>query len=118
MAELFRQHRIARLEGSVPSRSAEEVAKEVAHDVLLIVQDESPGEYWIDKCGAVIAPIIQQAMNGARAASIEEAAKVAEWSHMVPPDGGSPSQEEHDVARNAAAAIRALAEQPKESVDA
>lgn len=47
----------------VPTTGAVEVAREVAHDVLLMVQDDSPGEYWIDKCGAVIAPIIQKAMD-------------------------------------------------------
>lgn len=43
-----------------------------------------------------------------RNAALEEAARVAEWAHMVPPDGGSPSEAEYEVARSAAAAIRAL----------
>lgn len=46
-------------------------------------------------------------LEGARLA-LEAAAKVAAWAHMVPPDGGSPSEAEKDVADNAAAAIRAL----------
>lgn len=40
--------------------------------------------------------------------ALEEAAKVAEWAHMVPPDGGSPTEDERRVADAAAAAIRAL----------
>lgn len=70
-----------------------------------------------------IVAILQQAPNStpleaamfaaahriaARNAALEEAAKVAEWSHMVPPDGGSPSEDECRVASEAAAAIRAL----------
>lgn len=43
-----------------------------------------------------------------RAKALEDAAKVAEWAHMVPPDGGSPSDAEYEVAKNAAAAIRSL----------
>ena len=40
-------------------------------------------------------------------AAFEMAAEVASWAHMVPPDGGSPSEAECLVAKNAAAAIRA-----------
>ena len=37
----------------------------------------------------------------------ERCAVIAEWAHMVPPDGGSPSEEEYEVAKNAGASIRA-----------
>lgn len=47
-------------------------------------------------------------MHDARNEALEDAARVAEYAHMVPPDGGSPTKEEADVAINAAAAIRAL----------
>lgn len=47
-------------------------------------------------------------LSPARDAVLEEAAKVAEWAHMVLPDGGSPSEDERRVAEAAAAAIRAL----------
>jgi hypothetical protein len=50
-----------------------------------------------------------------RAETLEEAAKVAEWAHMVPPDGGSPTEEECRVAQAAGANIRDLAtSHPKE----
>lgn len=39
---------------------------------------------------------------------LEEAARVAERAHLVPPDGGSPTENERAVAEAAAAAIRAL----------
>lgn len=38
----------------------------------------------------------------------EAAAQCAEWAHMLPPDGGSPSEEEKAVADEAAKRIRAL----------
>lgn len=44
----------------------------------------------------------------ARREGIEAAAKVAEWAHMVEPDGGSPTDAEYEVARIAAQRIRAL----------
>ncbi len=40
----------------------------------------------------------------------EACAKIAEWAHMVPPDGGSPTEDERAVAEAAAAAIRARSE--------
>ncbi len=43
-----------------------------------------------------------------RDAVLEEAARVAERAHLVPPDGGSPTENERAVAEAAAAAIRAL----------
>jgi hypothetical protein len=55
-----------------------------------------------------------EASGQTRAEIIEECAKVAEWSHMVPPDGGSPTEEERAVAEAAARNIRALAAQEKE----
>lgn len=80
-------------EGSALSRSAEEVAKEVAHDVLLMVQDDSPGQYWIDKCGAVVAPIIQQAIDGAakplRDALESARAFIGEYGSMPPGYNGN-----------------------------
>lgn len=36
----------------------------------------------------------------------ELAAKMAEWAHMVPPDGGSPTAEESDLAASIASALR------------
>lgn len=42
------------------------------------------------------------------AMAMEAAANCAEWAHMVPPDGGSPSEEEKGVADEAAKRIRAL----------
>lgn len=39
--------------------------------------------------------------------AMERAAKVADTGHLVPPDGGSPSEAEHAVAKHIAAAIRA-----------
>lgn len=44
-----------------------------------------------------------------RAKAFEEAAKAVEWAHTQPPDGGSPSEDEHAVAQNAAAICRNLA---------
>jgi hypothetical protein len=43
-----------------------------------------------------------------RRAALEEAARVAERACLVPPDGGSPTPEEVEVANRAAADIRAL----------
>jgi hypothetical protein len=42
-----------------------------------------------------------------RADVIEACARIADTGHLVPPDGGSPSEEEHAVAKHIAAAIRA-----------
>lgn len=50
--------------------------------------------------------------EAARRDALEEAAKVAEWAHMVPPDGGSPTEDEHAVAKAAAQAIRNLKDTP------
>lgn len=49
---------------------------------------------------------IRQAICEAVEAERERCAKVAEWSCMVPPDGGSPTTDEIAVADRAAAAIR------------
>lgn len=46
----------------------------------------------------------------ARRQALEEAATVAAWAHMVPPDGGSPTEDECRVAEAAADSIRALIE--------
>lgn len=50
------------------------------------------------------------AHKAGRREGIEAAAKVAEWAHMVEPDGGSPTDAEYEVARIAAQRIRALLE--------
>lgn len=36
----------------------------------------------------------------------EACARIADWGHMVPPDGGSPTDDERIVAESIAAAIR------------
>lgn len=36
----------------------------------------------------------------------ERAAKMVEWAHMVPPDGGSPTPEECDLVQSIATALR------------
>lgn len=59
--------------------------------------------------GDTLAQAIAAAEQRGRAEAIEEAAKVAEWAAMVPPDGGSPTEEETAVANEAAIRIRALA---------
>lgn len=98
--------RYVALEGSVPSRSAEEVAKEVAHALLLMVTDDSIGQPEIDRHAAVIAPIIQQAMDGATRDLRDAAADAyAELKNRVPFDGTVPN-----TMRKLKAA---LAEQPK-----
>jgi hypothetical protein len=51
----------------------------------------------------------QLAYTAALAAIIEtqeDCARIADWGHMVPPDGGSPTDEERKVAEGIAAAIR------------
>jgi len=56
-----------------------------------------------------ITPVIAA---DARRQALEEAAKTAEWSHMVPPDGGSPTEDECQVASEAGRHIRALIDTP------
>jgi len=51
-------------------------------------------------------------VDDARRKALEEAAKTAEWSHMVPPDGGSPTEDECKVASEAGRQIRALIDTP------
>lgn len=58
-------------------------------------------------------PAARAALAIAMPAAFEMAAEVASWAHMVPPDGGSPSEAECLVAKNAAAAIRELGEKWK-----
>ena len=41
-----------------------------------------------------------------RNAALEEAAKIAETGCLVPPDGGSPTEEEREMCENIASAIR------------
>ena len=62
------------------------------------------GEFYVPFLEAV-APLIAA---DARREALEEAAKLASWAHMVPPDGGSPTEDECRVAETAAAGIRAL----------
>jgi hypothetical protein len=45
-------------------------------------------------------------LSAARSQAFEEAAKIADTGMLVPPDGGSPTQDEIDVAERIAAAIR------------
>jgi len=51
---------------------------------------------------------LERTRDDAWNAALEEAAKTAEWAHMVPPDGGSPSNAEYEVAKEAAFRIRNL----------
>ena len=51
-----------------------------------------------------------------RKQAFEEAARIADFGMMVPPDGGSPTKEEVDVALRIAAAIRALSSAPTSEV--
>lgn len=53
-----------------------------------------------------VAPLI-------RADALREAAKVAGWAHMVPLDGGSPTEDERLVAEAAESHILALIDAPK-----
>ena len=55
------------------------------------------------------ADLAAEAPGDAVAKEREACAKIAEWGHMVPPDGGSPTEAEYEVARNIAALIRARA---------
>lgn len=54
------------------------------------------------------APVPQDAFERGWKAGIEAAAEAASWAHMVPPDGGSPTEGERLVAQSAADAIRSL----------
>lgn len=47
-----------------------------------------------------------------RRQAFEEAACIADYGMLVPPDGGSPTKAETDVALNIATAIRALSAEP------
>lgn len=53
-----------------------------------------------------VAPLI-------RADALQEAAKAAAKAHMVPPDGGSPTEDECRVAQAAESHILALIDAPK-----
>lgn len=53
------------------------------------------------------------AAESARQQALEEAAKVAESGCLVPPDGGSPTDEEREMCESIAAQIRALSSQPE-----
>lgn len=63
-------------------------------------------------CQAQMRPLLARlrAKAHTRDEVLEEAAKVAEQAHMVPPDGGSPTDAEYEVAQEAARRIRALKE--------
>ena len=66
----------------------------------------------LEAATAVLAAVTPQIEARAREEGAKamqaKAVKVAAWAHMVPPDGGSPSEEECAVARAAADAIAAL----------
>ena len=63
------------------------------------------GDIYLTPLLEAAAPMIAA---DARREALEEAAKLASWAHMVPPDGGSPTEDECRVAETAAAGIRAL----------
>lgn len=50
--------------------------------------------------------VARDAALAAITAVTERAAKLAEWAHMVPPDGGSPTEEEARLAATIATALR------------
>jgi hypothetical protein len=52
--------------------------------------------------------VARAAIRWAQGDALEAAARIAEWAHMVPPDGGSPTAEEEAVANHVAERIRAL----------
>lgn len=60
------------------------------------------------QCLEILGGMMRDTLANERRKALEEAAKVAEWAHMVPPDGGSPTELECEVAREAARQIRAL----------
>lgn len=74
----------------------EELAKDLAHSELNILSLE-------DKIAVLGREIFQ-----ARSAALEEAAQVAVQACLVPPDGGSPTEDEYRVCEAAASYIRAL----------
>lgn len=67
----------------------------------LVIGEDQAGKYF------PLAAAILAAGYSRTDEAIERAAKVADTGHLVPPDGGSPSEAEHAVAKHIAAAIRA-----------
>ncbi|WP_316397322.1 hypothetical protein [Bradyrhizobium sp. 33ap4] len=51
---------------------------------------------------------LRGAVNGSREAALEDAARIAENGCLVPPDGGSPTEDELQMCNNIAFAIRLL----------
>lgn len=49
---------------------------------------------------------LEAQLAAARASEREACAAIADTGHLVPPDGGSPTEAEHEIARYIAAAIR------------
>lgn len=49
---------------------------------------------------------VQEMIDAAVSAERERCAKIADYGMLVPPDGGSPTQDEIDTANRIAAAIR------------
>lgn len=79
--------------------------------------DAYSGDAFADKCVAILHEEGYSILAPGEMdrETLEAAARVAAWAHMVPPDGGSPSEEERQVAECAAAAIRALKAPPAET---
>lgn len=73
-----------------------ELAKELAHSELNILSLED------DKA------LLGHQLSEARNAALEEAAQVAAQACLVPPDGGSPTEDEYRVCEAAASYIRSL----------
>lgn len=72
------------------------------------LKPDEAGRQAIDAMRDQLSFVVQQA----RADAFEEAAKIADTGMLVPPDGGSPTEDECAVAERIAAAIRARKDQP------
>jgi hypothetical protein len=76
---------------------------------------DSDREFWRDLARAALAalaPLRQAERERMRAEAIKEAADIALLAHLLPLDGGSPTEAERLVAKEAARRIRALAPAP------
>lgn len=104
-------------DGSARDRFAEKCLDVFNAGIVRRPDDKNPRGYTdyyspYEAMMAVIALVSEAAeararLEGAKAMQTK-AVEVAAWSHMVPPDGGSPSEDECAVARAAADAIAAL----------
>ena len=79
---------------------------DIKQEWVAVMEEALPRRRGARDLVAAVAPLI-------RADALREAAKVAGWAHMVPPDGGSPTEDEHRVAQAAEAHILALIDTPK-----